>query len=140
MPNFILIDPTTKSIHNYACNDWRDAARAVGLDPTAVDHGTVACDALGGYGILVYEWGLKTPLVDSYFALNRQLFNGPAVIYAFDAEGETIDCPPSAAEHIRQTHLMWLDSREKAEGAIVSGFIDRPQSSINDQVFWQWNK
>lgn len=139
MTNFILIDPLARSVHNLEAPDWRDAARAIGLDPSAVDHGTVARSSRGhGFGIWVYEWGLKAPLIDRYFSLNRQLFNGPAVLYAFDAQGETVDCPQPMADHIRREHLAWYDSAAEAERAIMADLIDRPESSINGEVFWRW--
>jgi hypothetical protein len=124
---------------NYA--DYKEAVRAVGLEPNQLDHGTIGRARSGqGFGIWVYELGLRQPKVDKYFALGRQLFNGSAVIYAFDAEGETSNVTKPFAEHLQSHHISWYDSIEVIEHAIGLGLIDRPQSAINGEVFWEWNR
>lgn len=140
MPNYILIDPTNQTVQNYNAEDWMDAIHAAGLDVNALDHGNIGRGTHGSINIWVYEFGLISPQTDKYFAIEKQLFNGPAVMYFADLRGETIDVPLSMAEHLKSNHLRWFSGTSEVEDAIGAGRVTRPASSINGQIVWEWNK
>ncbi len=136
MTNFILIDPTNHSVLNLETQTLDDALHAAGLNHGEIDHGTVA----QGFGIVVYEYGLTNPKTNHYFGLNGQLFNGPAIIYAFDIRGETISCLFELAEILKNEAIGWLDSKDEVERAIKEKKIRRPQITVNGTIFWNWNE
>jgi hypothetical protein len=110
-----------------------EAKRAVGLDPRQVDHGVVWRDLRsGGVSIVVYEFGLFVNQDrQRYFAINNQLFAGTAVLYGFDAAGETVDLrelPP----------VYFFGNAGEVERAIARRQINRPVLAVNDEVLWRW--
>ena len=85
-----------------------------------------------GIGIVVGQFGLyEDPKYQHYFSIGYHLYAGNAVLYAFDAAGETIDMmvtPP----------VMFYRNADVVEDAIENGEIERPEVKVNNDVVWQW--
>lgn len=141
MTNFVLIDPTSKTVQNYDAPTVNDALRAIGLDSHEVDYGSIGYDLTLRFNIIVYEFGLLTPKTDKYFATNYCLFNGPAVVYtSLKENGETTDFPLDLTELLRNSGIIWLNGTSECEAAIEKKLCNRPQTSINGQIVWSWNQ
>lgn len=140
--NFLIIDPTTRTIRNFDAKDYKDALKEAELESGGIDFGTIAKQSDGSsYSIMVYEYGLMKPKTKSYFSILKQLYNGTAIVFRANDEGETIDVPLSLAAHWATGEcpdFQWLSTADEAEKAIEDGKIIRPQSSINGEVLWQW--
>lgn len=135
MTQFILIDPENKSIRLTEALTWRDAALTIDLPSDQCDHQSLGLE----YGMFVYEWGLMRPRKPGlYWRLNKQLLNGPAVIYR-ETEGTNADCSSSVLSALTN-HVEWLGTETDVEKAISEGRVNRPNSAINGQVYWEWNK
>ncbi len=78
----------------------------------------------------------------AYFSIRKRLYNGNAVLFIADAEGETIDFNLALAEHFISgcKDLKWLETIKDVEATIEEGEVLRPQTVINGTVFWEWNK
>lgn len=136
---FAIIRPSTRTVTNEDHPDYKSAMQSAGLD--GVDFGTVANWHDGSsLSIIVYEWGLVKGNPAEYFALEGRLYNGNAVLFKADLEGETTDLPEGLAAHMQSecTHLSWFANPQEVEMAINDGRVTRPQSSINGQVTWEW--
>lgn len=145
MPNFAIITPKTRTIRNFEAKDYFAAVEAAGLTVGKLDFGSVAQWHDGSsLSILVYEFSLlDSTYPNQYFVLENQLYNGPAVLYKSDSEGETTDLPTGLAEHLSSeecTHFRWLGTIENVEKAIADKIVRRPQSAVNGTVVWKWNK
>lgn len=156
---FILIDPHSRRLRHVNARDLRAAQAGVKL--VDVDHGTIA----PGISIVTDEYALcrgdkKTP--QKYFALNGQLYGGPAVLYGFDNAGETMDVPLKPIQVIGEDHLVidpghlhrvigyrqtgqianfvitWLASEREVELAIMAGVVERPTVRVNGLVIAAW--
>jgi hypothetical protein len=106
------------------------AYRAIGLEPGKTDHGPIGRE----FGIVIYEFGLfEPPDKQFYFSIGTRLYGGNALVYKVDEGGETIDMtrPPWPIYYYRS-------GRDAIEQAIALGHIDRPEMSVNGEVFWQW--
>jgi hypothetical protein len=122
----ISLTPTlTIEIADYP--DLQEAEKAIGLDPGAVDHGFIQQDL----AIVVYEWSLFAE--PRYYAFGQQLYNGPAVLYAFGEAGETRDITASDIPSPR-----WLGSVGAAEAAIAIREVIRPVTRVNGEPVWVW--
>jgi hypothetical protein len=110
-----------------------DAKKIAGLDPLKTDHGVVWRDyRVGGIAIVVYEFGLFIPRDQQrYFAIRDQLYAGAAILYGFDAAGETVDLRELPA-------VYFFGSAEEVERAIVGRQINRPILAVNNEVLWRW--
>ena len=133
---YLKVDPENQKTEIIEVKDSGDssyceACQIAGLNPSELDFGTLD----ENLSIIVFEWGLMNPKVKSWFSINHRLFNGPAIIFASNYEGATISIKESQIPKI-----LWLNSIEEVEAAIASGKVVRPQSSINGQVFWEWNR
>ena len=124
---FILIDPARRAVERVEADDVHKASPK--LSTSNVGHGSVA----PGIGIIVYQYGLLEG-AGPYFALDRQLYAGDAILYGVDQAGETIDMPP----RLPIAAPLWLDTKEDVERAIRKGLVDRPQTAVNGAVLWQW--
>lgn len=114
-----------------------DAKEAAGLKPFEVDHGTITQQ----WYIIVDEYGLLKGKSYEYFRFGRQLFNGSAVLYHTDEAGETIDVGMAVITHLNNCRdVEWFDNLHQVEEAIADGRLERPQTSINGEVVWSWNK
>lgn len=130
---FGIIRPRGKEFAVADAPSVQDACRQAGLDPSDVDHGTVA----RGVGIVVAGFGLyEPPEKQSYFGLAGRLYAGPAVIYRYNARGDTIpfDLQPIDFE----PHILWLPTAADVERAIGERKVERPIGAVNGEVFWRW--
>lgn len=125
---FEIIKPKTHETLAVQCEELRDALVQAGLDPSAVDHGSVT----RSMGIVVYEFGLFQPTAEtSYFSLGGRLYAGNAVLYGVNEMGETVDLKTLAIPY-------WLDTEADVEAAIKAGLCPRPVMSINGDQYWNW--
>lgn len=125
-----IIDPEARTVHVVDCDHADDAYRIAGLDSGAVDHGTVT----HGLAIVVSEYGLfEPPERQAYFSIDRQLYAGPAVLYAHDKAGHTVNY-----EFAGRWFGAWYADADAVEAAIAAGHIDRPQMAYGEHVVWQW--
>jgi hypothetical protein len=126
--HFAIIDPIKQETLVVDCVSQRDAYKMAGLSPTQIDHGMI----VPGLGIVVYEFGLYTPpSKQSYFAINGRLYAGVAVLYAMNKEGETVSLqalPP----------VVFMPNAAAVERSIELGLVDRPKTTVNGQVIWEW--
>lgn len=139
---YLAIDPISKQtsiiqVEDSSDHGYREACRLANLTPGEIDFGTLyhnpeTRDCLN---IIVYEYSLMEPKVKSWFSIAKRLFNGPAIIFASNYEGATIDIKASDIPQI-----LWLPTIEDCEAAISIGAVFRPQSSINGKVYWEWNR
>lgn len=129
---FGIINATARTVE-IADHPSDDAAKAqAGL--VNVDHGVVlrATDKAHGIAIMVYEYGLfEPPEQQSFFGLAGRLYAGNAVLYAFNAGGDTVDLKV-------YPRVMFMPSVRAVERNIQLGLIQRPIMSANDVVIWQW--
>jgi hypothetical protein len=148
MPNIITIDPTTQTIANLAAPTDSDQFLQLTHDYIGsrdLDHGTIAVNwPRAGYRlcIIVYGQGLLggPQTTTQYFAINRQLYNGRAILYAADPHGETTSISQTLIDILSEhAHLTWISSPEAVENLITLGEIDRPITTINDAIIWQWS-
>jgi hypothetical protein len=125
---FVTIDATEMRVELVSARGTQECYKLVGLDPKKVDHGTAAT----GVAIVVHGLGLwENPETTKYFSIGSKLFAGNAVLYGYDAEGETINLnekPP----------VIFYRSHYEVEAAIQRGEIERPCMLINGETIWQW--
>jgi hypothetical protein len=128
---FGIIDPSKKRRRVIRCSDIIDAQRRAEIG-SGVDHGVVTRGAKGGVGIVVSEFGLFEPKeTQGYFAIGQRLYAGIAVLYGFDAYGETTDL--DGLPDVR-----WFDDAADVERSITMKLIMRPSMAANGQLIWQW--
>lgn len=128
MPRFVIVNPREKSVKAIECASVVDAEHEVGL--SGVDHGVI----MPGLGYVVYQFGLFVPAHEQhYFGLGGQLIAGPAVFYAFDERGETMNLRLSEFPEVR----FFLGVND-VEAAIAREEIMRPGMTINGVVLWEW--
>lgn len=127
---FGLIDPRKQTFEVVDCATMEDAMKRVGLVKGATDIGTI----FRGLSIVVGETSLfEPPDRQAYFAVERRLYGGGAVLYAWNDEGVTIDY-----EYVGKWFGTWFDSAADVEIAIRRCEIERPMMSVNNQVLWRW--
>lgn len=143
--NVILINPELRMVRNAnAPSDINKFARDY-IKCDSIDHGTVQVLASGSrLCIIVYEYGLVggEQASKSFFSLNRQLYNGKAVLYMADYRGETISVIKTLAPHWDSgdcPDLTWADDAETAEKLITDNLCQRPQTLFNGKVVWEWS-
>jgi hypothetical protein len=130
---FLHIDPAAKTVTPVEAEGPHEAVPK--LTKLNVDHGVVHQNRERGIGIIVYEYGLCEG-EGPYFELMGVLYSGDAVLYGFDAPGDTIDMRPDEDSLITP---LWLADKGEVELAIVAGLVARPQSSVNGAVIWEWS-
>lgn len=143
MPRFAIINPKEKSVTALEAKDYQTAVAAAGLRLGELDFGTVDYFKDGSsLSIIVYEYGLLEGDESNYFAFNQRLYNGNAVLFAADEEGETTDLSTNLIQHLNIgcPMLLWFNNIFEVEDAIAKNKVIRPQSSINGTVFWSWNQ
>jgi hypothetical protein len=132
---FVLIDAEHRTVRLVEAETPQHVYELVGLDALHVDHGVVArSNELGlGVAIVVFEHGLfMPPAATFYFSISRQMYAGNAVLYAFDAAGQTISMPATPPP------VTFYRSHREVEAAIARGEIDRPQTTFNGAPIWAW--
>lgn len=131
---FILIDANKQMVSLIEADELNAALEQAGLSKGEVDFGTVSTDL----GIVVHEFGMREP-VDKrrYFTIQRYMYAGNAVLFAFDQIGDTITANEKQLHYIL-SHIKFLGGHENAERAIAAGVVDRPQIAVNGEVMWQW--
>lgn len=128
---FAVIHPSARVVNPADVPDLIDAEKLAGLTPGEVDHGTIR----RGIGIVVGEFSLFEPSdKQHYFAIGSRLYAGPAVLYAYDYAGQTVDFYFDGRQMIGR----WFDDASEVEAAIAGGVIVRPQVAIGDRVYWRW--
>jgi hypothetical protein len=131
--NFVTIIPERQAIEEIACGDIIDAYEVVGLEPSQIDIGIVR--RLGdGFAVNIVVAGqglLKPPEEGRYFSIDRQLYEGRAVIFLSDIEGETVSCRIKPPVTFYRSHV-------EVEAAIQRKEIDRPYLAVGKEVCWQW--
>jgi hypothetical protein len=142
MTRYAIIEPQARKIRTGLFNDYRDAVRDAGLNPSELDFGTCARWPDGRtLSIIVYEFGLMNGDPSAYFGFNGSLYNGPAVLFMANSEGETIDISEALVAHFASEscpHFLWFADLSEVEDAIRLRKIARPQSAVNGKVVWQW--
>lgn len=129
MTKFILINATARTVKIEDHRNLSMAEAAVGLDPKAVDHGTLR----RGLGYTVFEHSLFVPAeTQHYFAIGRLLIGGNCVMYAYDQAGETID-----VEEI-DFIVRFFAHRQDVESAIDDNLVSRPEIRVNGKLHWRW--
>jgi len=130
---FYAIKPADCAVETIEAKEPYEAYKALGLDRMGVDHGTVArFDDGGGVAIVVYEFSLFVPVDDQrWYSILGQLFGGNALLYGYDAHGETceFDTPPP---------IVFYPNAQEVEKAIERGEVKRPQIAVNQNVLWRW--
>jgi len=125
---FVTIEPAAHLITFIDSPSVEAALRTAGLN-SDVDHGFLSKTV----GIFIDEFGMfAEPDHQDYFAIDGHLFAGPALLYAFDQQGETKDMPNTRLEPA------FLHGREEVEAAIANEKVTRPQMLVNGDVIWQW--
>jgi len=146
---FIKIDPKARTVEIVEAPSVADAcekhiAVAHKSDNTGLDH-----TILGpGFGMFVYEWGLLGDYGQSYFGLKyadgkQNLFAYTAILYFYDGAGNTITIPAKHADQIIATLkniLCFYADADAVESAIQRGEVIRPQTRVNGEVVWEWNR
>jgi len=130
---FAIIQPAFKRSTIVDVEDARIATIMAGLEPGDTDHGTLA----PGLGYVVGQYAMfDPPDRQKYFAIDRILVAGNALLYSVDSKGRTIDFGSLTAAHVRPR---WFDSLDEIERAIAAGMINRPIMRIpHEPPFWQW--
>lgn len=126
---FGIVDPRSKTqprLQTFA--SLETAARSIGLDVSEAGFGT--------YGdlrnILVDQYGLFEPVEKTgYFAIDKGLFAGPAVLYATDPSGAIRDLLELPA-------VRFFDNAAQIEREIEQETLTQPSMSFKGQVFWVW--
>ena len=125
---FGIIKAEQKKLTAHKFETYQEALEYAGLKSGSVDSGS-----LGRYhGIFVYEFGLFKPVAEShYYSINGHLYEGNAVLYQTDEEGETVDL-----ETVPK--ITYYDHVAQVEAAIAKGDVARPYMAVNGKVIWQW--
>lgn len=127
---YAVVNAENETVSLVDHNDLDEVKKSAGLEPLGVDHGTVKT----GLGIILYEFGLLEPN-EHYFILNRTLYAGNAVLYAFNEHGETVSVPRS----VLAFEIKFLHSINAVEAALKKGEADRPYTSINGVKISEWH-
>lgn len=127
---YLKIDAALHKVEPIEATTFREAERMCGLEPGAVDFATLVLNSdHSGLSIVVYEYGLFRPPVNShYFSIGRRLYEGDALVFAFAAGGATVDIGKQVIAP------RWFATGQEVEAAIERGEIDRPKRYDG----WQW--
>ena len=126
-----VINAELQTAFLFNTEEINEAKKQAGLDPLGVDHGTVE----PGLGIVLYEFGLLEPQ-EHYLIINRTLYAGNAVLYAYDENGETVDL---TLARLASLNIEYLHGVEAVEKALRHGHAVRPYTAINDQQIAIWH-
>lgn len=148
---FITIKPATEAI------EWLESEEPnpyhctplIGIERLRTDTGTLARagSKYPGLAIIVYEFGLMEPHWTEFFVLGKQLYVGNALFYAFDHQGDTVDCIQFQFDTLKR-QTFFYHSRQAVVKAVHDGLVHRPQTSIttmdkdgnpHTEVLWTWS-
>ena len=128
MPTFVVVNPRLRKISPLTCETIQEAQDIVGL--RGVDHGIL----MYGLGYCVYEYGLFVPPSEQhYFGIHGTLIAGPAIFYAFDERGETLNLRVSEFPNVR----FYLGIND-VEHSISIGEVERPFMAVGNARIWEW--
>lgn len=133
---FIAIEPRLTRIRAVEAPSVRGAQKLLEPPLEQVDHASIGRP----FYIVVDEFGLLRELNLGYFALGFNIYAGNALIYATDNYGETVsitDLAPNAVTSIHGITIMFPNAAA-VERAISDGYVQRPQTTVNGRVVWQW--
>lgn len=131
MPQLLLIQPKERKLEVKDLSSIDKAKEFLNLD--GVDFGSLTQNI----GIIVYEFGLMRGKPDEYFRISTQLFNGNAIIFQTDDQGETISIIPPYVGAVSK-YIAFYNNPQEMEKDILLGNVLRPQTSINGEILWQW--
>jgi hypothetical protein len=127
----VTIEPAATRITEVEADDPNQLRARLGLE--AIDHAVVMNPVTTGIGIgiMVIQFGLFVPPDQQrYFAINRSLYGGNAILYGFNEAGVTID--------LQMIPPIVFMSLKGVEEAIASGALNRPFMAVNDLKIWEW--
>jgi hypothetical protein len=130
---FFAIRPADCAVNAIEAAEPSDAYAELGLQVAHVDHGVVAhSPGLGGIAIVLDELALFAPPGEQrYFSIGNKLYAGNALLYGFDPQGRTCEFAPPPP-------VNFYANAEQVERAIHAGLLQRPHTSVNGKVTWQW--
>jgi len=128
------IDATAHTLTIIEAATADDAKHICGLKPMEIDIGTVHHEyGVGGCAIMVAEFGLFVPPINQhFFAIGNRVYAGNALLYAYNAEGYTIDFDDPNLE------ITWFADGREVEDAILAGKIIRPTVTRDGVPVWEW--
>jgi hypothetical protein len=127
---FYAIKPAECAIEAVEARAPFEAYHTIGLKD--VDHGIICRGPEGGIGIVVYEYSLFVPVDEQrWFSIGGKLYGGNALLYGFDAGGETCEFDPPPP-------VVFYGSADAVEAAITRGEVERPIMAVNKAVYWRW--
>lgn len=130
---FSVIDPNIRSIEHREFSSLEKALQSLDLHRREIQFGSVLLPQTD-LGIAVDGNGLyEDPERQKFFAIGRQLFAGPAVIFGRDEDGEIASVPKDVFFIIR-----WFDHYQRIVEAIERGEIDQPCIKIGGEPLWVW--
>jgi hypothetical protein len=134
MPLFWIIEPSDKVIREFRADDYKQAMAEAGLKQGQIDFGTLTTNL----SIIVYDYGLLEGK-ENFFSIAKQLYQGNAVIYNCNDEGETIDVNRLMLPNLLQ-FWDWYKTVDDVEKGIAEDRVRRPSAAVNGKVVWEWNK
>lgn len=128
---FGKIDALRREVTIIECAGFAEAKAAYGLK--LVDFGVLwHRHAVGGAQIVVAEFGLFEPVATQrYFAIGTRLYAGNALLFAYNGVGVTVDFLSFHLDMVKPK-LRFFDDADAV------GEIERPATTYNGEVLWQW--
>src|SRR5262245_37661642 len=127
---FLIIKAKEQKVEFVDLPNFDAALKATGLEKGRIDFGTLTPNI----HIVVYEFGLLEPPADhSFVAIGRQVLAGNVLMFGSDDEGDTADIPLE-----KPPAISFFPNSKAVEKSIQLGLVDRPQSTVNGVVTWQW--
>jgi hypothetical protein len=128
---FVIVDPFAVKAELHDEPSFTAALAAAQLKSGEIDFGALS----PSIHIVVWEYSFYAPIEKQrYFAINKSLFAGHALLFQVDDKRDTVDfdqpIPP----------VRFFRDAAAVEMAIANNEVMRPEVAINDEVFWQWNK
>jgi len=116
MRRIAVIDPAQQQVVYKTVPD-EDISRAAGIDGN--QHAIVQHGSNANYAVFSSTNDIHAS--PQFFALNGLLFHGPAVLYAFDQEGRTLDITRRA-----HPQPLWIGDRAGVSAAMNEGVVSWP--------------
>lgn len=132
---FIAIDPKAQTVREIEDKDLPEALAQIGLSSREVDFGSLSSRR----SIVVFEYGLIDGHPAGYFTLAESFYVGPALIFAYDEQGETESTSAEDLARVEKVIAYW-PTIEDVEAGIAAGRIIRPETRVNGEVIWEFNR